>query len=128
LGKRPCITVFGTDYDTPDGTCIRDYIHVDDLARAHIQAIDYLSHGGDSIMLNCGTGRGHSVKEVLQTIEKVTGKKLSVTYGPRREGDPPVLVAAADKIRQLFGWNPEYTELEPIIRTAWKWFEKGGTY
>ncbi|MBY0586542.1 UDP-glucose 4-epimerase GalE [bacterium] len=128
IGKRPGVTVFGTDYDTPDGTCVRDYIHVDDLAKAHILAIEHLNGGGESKMLNCGTGKGHSVKEVLDTVERVTGRKLNVTYGPRREGDPPVLVAVADQIRTLFGWKPQYTELEPIVRTAWTWFEKGGTY
>lgn len=127
-GKRNGVTVFGTDYDTPDGTCIRDYIHVDDLAKAHIQAIDYLLKGNPSVMLNCGTGHGHSVREVIDCVEAVTGKKLNVTIGERREGDPPVLVASAGKIRSLFGWSPKYTELRPIVETAWTWFQHGGKY
>lgn len=128
IGRRDGVTVFGTDYDTPDGTCIRDYIHVNDLAKAHIQAIEYLAKGNPSVMLNCGNGRGHSVKEVIDCVESVTGKKLTVTYGERREGDPPMLVASASKIRELFGWTPDYTELRPIVETAWKWFERGGRY
>jgi UDP-glucose-4-epimerase GalE len=128
LGHRDAVTIFGDDYDTPDGTCIRDYIHVDDLAQAHIQAINYLADDSPSVMLNCGTGKGHSVREVIDTIHAVTGRRVPANVGPRREGDPPVLVASAQKIRDLFRWKPQYTELRPIIETAWTWFERGGRY
>lgn len=128
LGQREGVTIFGDDYETPDGTCIRDYIHVDDLARAHILAIDYLSHGGASQRLNVGTGTGNSVKEVIDCVQSVTGQALKVTQGPRRAGDPPVLVAAAAKVREVLGWSPKYTLLRPIVETAWTWFQKGGRY
>lgn len=128
IERRDGVTIFGTDYDTPDGTCIRDYIHVDDLARAHIQAIEYLANGGASAMMNVGTGKGHSVREVIDCVEDVTGRKLKVTIGTRREGDPPVLVASANRVREILGWKPQYTELRPIVETAWTWFQKGGRY
>jgi UDP-glucose-4-epimerase GalE len=120
LGQRPAITVFGTDYPTPDGTCIRDYIHVDDLAEAHLRALETLAPG-KALRCNLGTGRGYSVRDVIRTAEEVTGQRVPVKEGPRRAGDPPVLVAAADRVRQELGWQPRYTELRPIIETAWHW-------
>jgi UDP-glucose-4-epimerase GalE len=119
-GRRPAIQVFGTDYPTPDGTCVRDYIHVDDLAEAHLLALEKLQPG-TAFKLNLGTGRGYSVREVIQAAEAITGRKVPVQEGPRRAGDPPVLVAAADRARQSLGWQPRYTELRPIVETAWKW-------
>jgi UDP-glucose 4-epimerase len=120
LGQRPHIEIFGTDYPTPDGTCIRDYIHVDDLADAHILALEKLQPG-DQLRCNLGTGRGHSVREVIRTCETVTGKKIPTLEKPRRPGDPPELVAANELVRQLLGWQPRYTDLQGIIATAWKW-------
>jgi UDP-glucose-4-epimerase GalE len=120
LGKRPHIEVFGTDYPTPDGTCIRDYIHVDDLADAHLRALEQLK-SGQQMHYNLGTGRGYSVREVIRTVEEVTGKPVPVKEGPRREGDPPALVAAADKVHRELGWTPRYAELRPIVETAWNW-------
>jgi UDP-glucose-4-epimerase GalE len=120
LGQRPHIEVFGTDYPTPDGTCIRDYIHVDDLAEAHLFALERLEPGKES-RYNLGTGRGYSVREVIQLAEEVTGKTIAVKRGPRRPGDPPALVASSAKIQRELGWKPRYTELRPIIETAWRW-------
>jgi UDP-glucose-4-epimerase GalE len=120
LGKRPHIEVFGTDYPTSDGTCIRDYIHVDDLAEAHLRALEKLEDG-HGLCLNLGVGRGYSVREVIRTAEAVTGKPIAVKEGPRRPGDPPALVAAADRARQVLGWEPRYAELRPIVETAWNW-------
>jgi UDP-glucose-4-epimerase GalE len=120
LGQRPHIEVFGTDYPTPDGTCIRDYIHVDDLAEAHLFALEKL-HSGKGLCYNVGTGRGYSVREVIQTAEEVTGKKIAVEEGPRRPGDPPSLVASSDKIRHELAWRPRYSDLRAIVETAWRW-------
>ena len=120
LGQRPRIEVFGTDYPTPDGTCIRDYIHVDDLGEAHLFALEKLKPG-KGLEYNVGTGRGYSVREVIQTVEEVTGKKIPIKEGPRRPGDPPALVAASDKIRHDLAWRPRYTDLRPIVETAWRW-------
>jgi UDP-glucose-4-epimerase GalE len=120
LGQRPHIEVFGTDYPTLDGTCIRDYIHVDDLAEAHLQALEKIQPG-EGLRVNLGIGRGYSVREVIRTAESVTGKTISVKEGPRRPGDPPALVASAEKARRLLGWSPRYTELRPIVETAWNW-------
>ena len=120
LGKRPHVEVFGTDYPTPDGTCVRDYIHVDDLAEAHLLALEKLTLG-TGLKYNVGIGRGSSVREVIRTAEEVTGKRIAVKEGPRRPGDPPALVAASDKIRRELGWAPKYTELRPIVETAWNW-------
>ena len=106
VGRRPGIAIFGTDYDTPDGTCVRDYIHVEDLAAAHLQALDYLRSGGASTILNCGYGRGFSVREVLAEVARSAGMKLTVTESGRRAGDPPQLIAAARRIRQTLGWTP----------------------
>ena len=113
------VTVFGDDYPTPDGTCIRDYIHVLDLAQAHILAVEHLLHGGASDQFNVGTGTGHTVMEMIRAVEEVTGKKVPYVVGPRREGDPPALVAAPDKLRRTLGWEPRYTELRAIVRHAW---------
>ena len=120
-GTRDHITIFGEDYDTPDGSCIRDYIHVIDLARAHILAIDTLSEGADSFQCNLGTGIGVSVKELISTAEKVTGKEISVVMGERRPGDPPELVAAPNKAKELLGWEAEYKDLTKVLETAWAW-------
>jgi UDP-glucose-4-epimerase GalE len=118
------VTLFGDDYPTPDGSCIRDYIHVNDLARAHILAVEHLLGGGESNRFNVGTGTGHSVFEVLRAVEKVTGQKVPHEIGPRREGDPPALVAASDQLRTRLGWNPQYTDLETIVSHAWNFARK----
>ncbi len=120
LGQRPHIEVFGTDYPTPDGTCVRDYIHVDDLAEAHRLALE-TTEPGKGLCCNLGTGRGYSIREVIKTAEEVTGKKIPVKEGPRRPGDPPELVAAADLARERLGWKPRYPELGMILETAWNW-------
>jgi UDP-glucose 4-epimerase len=120
LGRKPHIEVFGTDYPTPDGTCIRDYIHVDDLADAHLLALEKIEPGR-GLRCNVGTGKGYSVREVIRTAEEVTGKRITVKEGPRRPGDPPMLVASSEKIQRELGWHPRYTELRPIIETAWNW-------
>jgi UDP-glucose 4-epimerase len=120
LGKRSHVEIFGTDYPTPDGTCIRDYIHVDDLADAHVLAVEKLQPG-QAMKYNVGVGKGFSVREVIRAAEEITGKKIAVKEGPRRPGDPPALVAASDKIRKELGWEPRYTDLRPIIETAWNW-------
>ena len=117
-------TVFGDDYDTPDGTCIRDYIHVNDLAEAHILAVEALVAGGASDQFNVGTGGGHSVLEMIRSVEEVTGRKAPYVVGARREGDPPALVANADKLRRGLGWSPRYAGVREIIGTAWE-FEEG---
>jgi len=129
-GERPGITVFGTDYDTPDGTCIRDYIHVDDLADAHLRALDYLMKGGETNWFNLGTGNGFSVKQIIDAAEKVTGMKAPVSYGPRREGDPPRLIADSRKAAEILGWIPKYQDVTQIVETAWKWHNgpRGGHY
>lgn len=119
-------TVFGEDYPTPDGTCIRDYIHVLDLAQAHILALAYLVDGGKSERFNVGTGTGHSVLEVIRAVETVTGKKVPYTVGPRREGDPAALVASSEKLRAALGWAPRYPELETIVRHAWEFARRRG--
>ncbi|MCM2397916.1 UDP-glucose 4-epimerase GalE [Rhizobium sp. S95] len=120
LGRRAGFKVFGSDYETRDGTCVRDYIHVLDLADAHVRALEYLLDGGSSVALNLGTGTGTTVKELLQTIETVSGRAFPVDYVDRREGDSPALVANNDKARQVLGWEPQ-SSLEDIIRTAWRW-------
>ena len=120
MGKRPHIEIFGTDYPTPDGTCVRDYIHVDDLAEAHLLALEKLQPG-QQMHYNLGIGRGYSVREVIAAVEQVTGKKVPVKEGPRRAGDPPVLVASSDKIQKDLGWKPRYTDIKAIVETAWNW-------
>jgi UDP-glucose-4-epimerase GalE len=122
-GMLPALEVFGSDYPTPDGTCIRDYIHVSDLAEAHVLALEYLVRGGQSAALNLGTGTGWSVKEVVATAEKITGRRIPLHYAPRRAGDPPVLVADGSKARALLGWAPERT-LEQMVGSAWQWLER----
>ncbi|WP_291825482.1 UDP-glucose 4-epimerase GalE [Bosea sp. (in: a-proteobacteria)] len=124
LGQRPGLEVFGTDYPTPDGTCIRDYIHVTDLARAHIAALEHLRGGGGSLTLNCGYGRGYSVKEVVEVVKTVSGVDFPVKLSGRRAGDPASLVAKADRIRSELGWTPEHDDLEEIVRQALTWEEK----
>jgi UDP-glucose 4-epimerase len=113
------VTVFGEDYPTPDGTCIRDYIHVTDLAQAHILSVEALMAGAPSNKFNVGTGSGFSVREVLQAVERVTGKKVPYKVGPRREGDPPALVADSTKLKTTLGWSPKYADLETIVKHAW---------
>ncbi len=124
VGKRPQVYIFGTDYDTPDGTGIRDYIHVEDLASAHLKALDYLRNGGESTTLNAGYGHGYSVREVLDMVGKVDGKPLKIVETDRRAGDPPSLVAKADKIREVLGWVPEYDNLETIVSSSLNWEKK----
>ena len=119
------LTVYGMDYDTPDGTCIRDYIHIMDLCSAHLLALQHLTSGGESRAYNLGNGQGYSVKEVIQIVEHVTGKKVPVQYGSRRAGDPPRLVADARKICKDWGWSPRFGALEQIIAHAWQWEAKG---
>ncbi len=122
-GRREAITVFGADYDTPDGTCVRDYIHVTDLADAHVKALAALEGGAPSRAYNLGNGRGFSVQEVVTIVEKTTGLTVPVTRGERREGDPAALVSDASKAREMLGWQPRITELDEIIRTAWAWHQ-----
>jgi UDP-glucose-4-epimerase GalE len=121
LGKRPHIGIYGTDYPTPDGTAVRDYIHVNDLASAHIGALKHLSDGGESLKLNLGTGTGHSVREVIRVVEKVSGKTIKTVESPRRPGDPAVLVADPRRANSILQWQPQYTNIETIVEHAWKW-------
>lgn len=121
LGKRPSLTIFGTDYPTPDGTCVRDYIHVTDLAMAHIKALEYLMAGGKSEIVNCGYGHGSSVKEVVSRVKKLSGVDFKVDLAPRRDGDPASLTAANGKIIQLLKWKPQYDDLDLIIQSALNW-------
>jgi UDP-glucose-4-epimerase GalE len=123
-GTLPQVDVFGTDYPTPDGTCLRDYIHVADLADGHVRALEYLQLGGASTAINLGTGRAFSVREVIAAAERVTGRRIPVREGPRRAGDPPVLVADATRAREVLGFAPRFTEIEPIVATAWRWHER----
>ncbi len=120
-GELPRLEIYGTDYPTPDGTCIRDFIHVMDLAEAHLLVMDYLLLNKKSLVLNCGYGRGFSVREVVEVVKKVTGKDFEVVEAPRRPGDPPVLVADNSKIKKLLSWTPKYDSLETIIEHAWNW-------
>jgi UDP-glucose 4-epimerase len=120
-GKREALTIFGTDYDTPDGTGVRDYIHVEDLAAAHLDALTWLRNGGDSQVLNCGYGHGYSVREVVQAVERVTGQPLPVREDARRPGDPPTLVADANRIRELLGWTPKLDDLDRIVASSLNW-------
>jgi len=122
--KREDIKIFGTDYDTPDGTCIRDYIHVTDLADAHILALEYLQKGGKSDFFNLGNGNGFSVKEVVETTRKITGKPIKEVEVERRHGDPPVLIGSSKKAIETLKWKPKYYDLSKIIETAWKWHKK----
>ena len=121
LGKRDHITIFGDDYDTPDGTCLRDYIHVLDLAEAHILALKHLREGGGSDIFNLGSGKGFSVKEMIEAAKKVTGKDIKVEMGERRAGDPAKLIASAEKAHRVLGWTPKFDDVEIIIKTVWTW-------
>jgi len=122
-GKRESISIFGTDYPTKDGTCIRDYIHVSDLADAHIRALEYLIKGGESSCFNLGNGNGDSVRHVIEVAKQVTGRKIKVKEEKRRAGDPPVLIGSAEKAEKVLGWEPKYAEIETIMEHAWKWHE-----
>ena len=123
-GKREFVSIYGNDYDTPDGTCIRDYIHVTDLAKAHILAVEYLMNGGESDIFNLGNGVGYSVKEVIETARKVTGHPIPAKEEARRAGDPARLVASGKKAKEILGWEPEIKDLADIINSAWKWHSK----
>lgn len=123
-GKLPFVSVFGNDYDTPDGTCIRDYIHVADLADAHLRALEYLENGGDSTKINLGNGLGFSVLEVIETARKVTGKNIKIKIEPRRAGDPDRLIADAGKAFEVLKWKPQIAEIKKIIESAWSWKQK----
>lgn len=123
-GERESLAIHGTDYPTPDGTCIRDYIHVTDLADAHVQALEYLFAGGKSDIFNCGYGHGYSVREVVNAARAVSGINFPVKETPRREGDPPVLVADSSKIKRTLNWRPRFDDLHLIIKTAWEWEKK----
>jgi UDP-glucose 4-epimerase len=125
LGKKPCIEIYGTNYDTPDGTCIRDYIHVNDLAQAHILALEALLDGAPSRIYNLGNQRGFSVKEVVDVARVVTGHAIPVRESSRRQGDPPVLVASSERIKKELDWKPHYDDLKRIVETAWRWIKKG---
>ena len=122
-GKRASISVFGTDYDTPDGTCIRDYIHVTDLAQAHVLGLEYLLEHQTSQIFNLGNGNGFSVKEVVDTARQVTGKEIAIEECPRRVGDPAVLIGSSTKARQMLGWEPKYADLNAIVKHAWNWHQ-----
>lgn len=124
LERRESLSIFGTDYDTPDGTAIRDYIHVSDLASAHVLGLEYLLEGGSSEVFNLGNGQGFSVRETLETVRKVTGKDFPVRESSRRPGDAPILVGSSQKARQILGWNPQYPHLDTIVSHAWQWHQK----
>ena len=124
VGSRPGVSIFGTDYPTPDGTGLRDYIHVEDLATAHLDALNYLRDGGKPATLNCGYGHGYSVREVLAAVEKANGAPLQITEQPRRAGDPPELIAVAKKIQSVLGWQPRFDDLDTIVRTSLAWERK----
>jgi UDP-glucose 4-epimerase len=121
VGKRPHVSIFGTDYPTPDGTGVRDYIHVEDLASAHVKALEYLRSGGSSQVLNCGYGHGYSVRDVISTVNRLNGEPIRTIESPRRAGDPPSLVARADRIRELLGWKPQFDDLTTIVKTQLAW-------
>lgn len=124
MGKRDAISIFGTDYPTPDGTCIRDYIHVVDLANAHVLGLKYLLNGGDSTIFNLGNGNGFSVKQVIETARQVTGREIHAVECGRRPGDPSALVGSSDRARDILGWNPQYADLSQIITHAWNWHQQ----
>ncbi len=123
LGKQESVSIFGTDYPTPDGTCIRDYIHVTDLADAHILGVEYLLQGGDSTVFNLGNGSGFSVKQVIDTARTITGREIKVVESDRRAGDPASLVGSSDRARKILGWEPKYPDLQEIINHAWQWHQ-----
>ncbi len=124
VGIRDNVAIFGTDYSTADGTGIRDYIHVEDLASAHLKAVEYLENDGESVTLNCGYGHGYSVREVLSAVEKAHGKPLTIVEEPRRAGDPPELISQAEKIRSILNWQPQYDNLDAIVQSALTWEQK----
>ncbi|QMS87122.1 UDP-glucose 4-epimerase GalE [Nostoc edaphicum CCNP1411] len=124
LGKRESISIFGTDYPTPDGTCIRDYIHVNDLADAHILGLEYLLKGGDSEVFNLGNGSGFSVREVIAAAQQITGISIPVEERDRRPGDPPILIGTSEKARTILGWQPQYLSIQDIVTHAWQWHQK----
>jgi UDP-glucose 4-epimerase len=124
LGVRPYVSIFGTDYDTPDGTGVRDYIHVEDVARAHVDALDYLRRGGAAAVFNCGYSHGYSVREVLASVQRIAGQSLAIREEQRRAGDPPVLIARADRIRSQLGWKPQLDNLDAIVDSALRWERK----
>jgi len=124
VGTRPSVKIYGTDYDTPDGTGVRDYIHVEDLASAHLRALDYLRGGGESRVLNCGYGHGYSVREVLDAVARINGAPLTIEEAPRRAGDPSTLIAQADQIRDVLDWTPRYNDLDTIVTHALNWERK----
>ncbi|MDA0268157.1 MAG: UDP-glucose 4-epimerase GalE [Cyanobacteria bacterium] len=128
LGHRESIAIFGTDYDTPDGTCIRDYIHVADLAAAHVKGIDYLSQGGQTTFINLGNGNGFSVREVIETARRVTGCEINAVERDRRPGDPPSLVGSSERGKAILGWEPQYPDVESIITHAWQWHQQRHGY
>ena len=123
-GARSDIKVFGTDYPTPDGSCVRDYIHVTDLADAHVRALEYLSRGGENVFLNLGNERGTSVLEIIDSVKRVTGRDFTVTPVQRRAGDPAVLVGSRAKAKSVLGWEPKYADIDVIVSTAWNWYCK----
>jgi UDP-glucose 4-epimerase len=124
LGLRDSIAIFGTDYPTPDGTCIRDYIHVTDLAQAHVLGLSYLLNGGNTTIFNLGNGNGFSVREVIDTARQITGREITAIEHDRRPGDPPALVGSGDRARSILGWNPQYADLQTILSHAWSWHQK----
>ena len=124
MGKRDSIKIFGNDYNTPDGTCVRDYIHVSDLAQAHYLALQKLRKEDGSEIYNLGNGKGFSVKEVVDVVRKVTGKNITAVDAPRRPGDPAILVASSEKIKKELNWHPKMNDLETIVSTAWEWHSK----
>jgi len=124
MGRSEAITIFGDDYHTPDGTCVRDYIHVTDLARAHVLALEYLVGGGETTAINLGNSRGHSVAEVVETARKITGRDIRAVIGPRRAGDPPVLVGSNELAKKVLGWTPQRGDMETILEDAWRWHRK----
>lgn len=124
LGKRECISIFGTDYPTPDGTCIRDYIHVNDLADAHVLGLEYLLKDGNSEVFNLGNGNGFSVREVIAAAEKVTGRSIPIKECDRRPGDPPSLIGSGEKARKILGWQPQYPDITDIVSHAWQWHQR----
>jgi len=121
VGKRSHVSIFGTDYDTPDGTGVRDYIHVEDLAAAHVKALDYLRAGGSPVTLNCGYGHGYSVRELISTVDRLNGTPLKTLEEPRRAGDPPTLIARAQRVREILGWVPRHDDLDTIVRSQLAW-------
>jgi len=124
LGRNPYVEVYGTDYPTPDGTALRDYIHIVDLAEAHVKALEYLARGGESTALNLGTGKGHTVREVIGAVASVSGRPVPTRDAPRRAGDPPALVADPTRAMHTLKWQPKFPELDEIVASAWRWHSK----